>query len=502
MKRYKEANDAIHAPAEIKERAAQAIPGPKRARWIAATAAVVAACLLCICIIPQMNLNTAGSGARETGGLRVLNSKHALAEATYPAMSPYANEADYINENSGDGDYDAYLKALENWRTDLDSMRSGTQYKDLIGPFVTNATKTFFADADEKNRVFSPLNVYLATAMLAETTDRETRQQILDVLGVDSIETLRERARTLWNDIYLDDDNQVTLLANSLWLRDDTRYKQQTVDTLAQDYYASSFAGHMGNEEYNQTFREWINQQTNSLLEDSVEQLKLDAQTVMALVSTMYLKAPWADQFSESATTEGTFHAPTGDVPADFMHTSMFDLYCYADGFAAVFLEFRSGGGMWLFLPDEDTSIETLIESGQITNFLMAQQAGEWTDAKSVEIHLSMPKFDVSSSIRLTDGLQQMGITDVFEAGRADFSPLLEDKDVPINLSTAKHAARVKVDEEGCEAAAYTVYAATGAALPDEEVNFILDRPFVFAVTSAQSELPLFIGTVYNPAAE
>ena len=62
------------------------------------------------------------------------------------------------------------------------------------------------------------------------------------------------------------------------------------------------------------------------------------------------------------------------------------------------------------------------------------------------------------------------------------------------------HAARVAIDEEGVTAAAYTVMPAPGAAMPpDEEVDFVLDKPFLFAITS-ETGLPLFMGVVQNPA--
>ena len=35
-------------------------------------------------------------------------------------------------------------------------------------------------------------------------------------------------------------------------------------------------------------------------------------------------------------------------------------------------------------------------------------------------------------------------------------------------------------------------------APPEEEVDFVLDRPFLFAVTS-QDGLPLFVGIVHQP---
>ena len=49
------------------------------------------------------------------------------------------------------------------------------------------------------------------------------------------------------------------------------------------------------------------------------------------------------------------------------------------------------------------------------------------------------------------------------------------------------------------EAAAFTVLATAGAAMPPkDEVDFVVDRPFLFVITGADS-LPLFAGVVNHP---
>lgn len=50
------------------------------------------------------------------------------------------------------------------------------------------------------------------------------------------------------------------------------------------------------------------------------------------------------------------------------------------------------------------------------------------------------------------------------------------------------------------EAAAYTVFSlsATSAGEMPEELDFVLDRPFLFAITSDDG-LPLFVGVVNQP---
>ena len=106
-----------------------------------------------------------------------------------------------------------------------------------------------------------------------------------------------------------------------------------------------------------------------------------------------------------------------------------------------------------------------------------------------------MPKFDVAAETDLIGGLQELGVTDVFDAGLADFTPVLGEGEAA-SVTQATHAARVKVDEDGCEGAAYTILMIDEAAVvAPQEIDFVLDRPFLFAVTSETGQL-LFVGIV------
>ena len=99
----------------------------------------------------------------------------------------------------------------------------------------------------------------------------------------------------------------------------------------------------------------------------------------------------------------------------------------------------------------------------------------------------SVPKFDVNSDLELTDTLKMLGVTDAFDDTRADFSPLA-DFDEPAAVTQVQHAARVKIDEEGCEAAAFTAIMGNAtSAMPEDlpVVEMNLNRPFAFAITGA-----------------
>ena len=148
--------------------------------------------------------------------------------------------------------------------------------------------------------------------------------------------------------------------------------------------------------------------------------------------------------------------------------------------------------------------------SGEAMEFITARkyegynvQAEEaipgWPDQEYLRINLSLPKFDVSSDLELSDALKALGVTDVFDRDASDFTPLGVEIDGPVYLSQAQHAARVTIDEEGCTAASYVDLMLVGdAPPPDEVVDFTLDRPFLFAITG-EGNLPLFVGVVNQP---
>ena len=112
-------------------------------------------------------------------------------------------------------------------------------------------------------------------------------------------------------------------------------------------------------------------------------------------------------------------------------------------------------------------------------------------------VRWSVPKFDVHSSMDLAELLQDMGVTDAFDKSKADFSPLSVEAAV---LAGVMQAARVKVDEDGVEGAAYTeaiVDLKCAEAPGAKPVEMCLDRPFVFVVATSDG-IPLFVGTVQS----
>lgn len=421
------------------------------------------------------------------------NTDSLISLASYPKMEPHpsGSDIDWVEDwDAYEVQYDAWWESKNAYRSSLTAPENPNYFDD----FYRISAQEFLSAGENENIVYSPSNVYMALAMLAEVTDGNSRQQILDLLGSDSIEALRTEAAYLWGSNYCDDGLLTTVMANSLWLSDSLTYNEDTLKRLAQTYYATTFSGVMGSEAYNAVLQSWLNHQTGNLLKDAVKDLEFDPQTVMALASTIYFKGTWDDKFMQQLTTEDIFHCANGEeTTIDFMHSDEVGFVYWGESYTAIEKDIENGASMWLILPDEGKTVQDLLSEGEV--FSMTLDGVQWSQKKSVQIHLSMPKFDVSSKLDLISGLQNLGVKDVFDSTVSDFTPL-SDELTDVSISQVEHAARVTVDEDGCTAAAYTVIMAECAdPFSEDEIDFVLDRPFIFVITGC-GDRPLFIGVV------
>jgi serine protease inhibitor len=481
----------------------------RRRRWIAL--GIAAACI-CVVVGAQHFIHQDAPKSNESGNSQgnlpqpgqslqevqtgAISADFAIVQASYPECAPYPGEAEFDGNFSQEGE-ENYKAMMIKWASERKERVSRSEkYRNDLYSFYQTTMQEFLVNGENINRIYSPLNLYMALSMLTELTDGESRKQILNLLDAPDLSAVRERAEGLWTANYCDDGMVTSLLANSLWMRQGVPFIQKTMQTLTDTYHASSFQGEMGSEAFTRAFHSWLNAQTGGLLGDQVGNLEMDKNTVLELASTIYYSAQWQDRFFEEETREEIFHKADGDISCDFMHRSEVGVCYRGNNFSAVRCELKMSGDMWLFLPEESANVNEVVENTEVLDLM--RNPGNWENKIYAQIGLSLPRFDVVSDIDLIEGLKTLGIVDIFDVSLADFSPMCEESD-DIYMSEAKHAARITVDEKGCVAAAYTIMAAEdGAVIATEKIDFVLNRPFVFAITGADGTV-LFIGVVEEP---
>ena len=405
-------------------------------------------------------------------------------EAVIP--SPISEGTDVNKFANGDAHSEWWKDYTEKVHKSQTVQAGMEQYYELI-------QKELLSDAADHNAVCSPLNIYIALSMLAEVTDGNTRKQILDVLNVKDMDVLNKRIKAIWDANYVDTPALKSILANSIWLRNDIEYNEDTLKRLSVEYHASSYSGEMGSESMNQKLQKWTDEHTGELLTEYTKELKLKQESVLALISTVYYKASWDKDFPKEQTNKGIFHGALGDQSVPMMHNDIITNLYQTEHFQAVGLSLVDSGTMYFFLPKEGYKAQDIATDPQMIKICMEPESVE---SNSALVHLTVPKFNDSAKTDLLECLKDIGITDVLSDKQADFTPLTKEIE-NIYLSSAEHAAMVKIDEEGVIGAAYTVLMMEAAGIIQDQVDFIIDRPFVYAVAAPDGSI-LFTGVIQN----
>ena len=234
-------------------------------------------------------------------------------------------------------------------------------------------------------------------------------------------------------------------------------------------------------------------------MNDRTGKVNITPNSMLALASTVYFQSQWSEKCSSINNTEKPFHTNDGDVTCTFMNKKLAEMnYYWSDNFGAVQLFLENGSSMWFILPDEGKTVDDVLNSGAYMAMITNSETFPYENHKWMKVNLSVPKFDISSSVDLEPALKEMGLTRIFEPFGNDFSTSV-NSETPVFLDSINQDTRVTIDEDGVKAASYIIldFGAGAAPPPDEIIDFILDRPFIFAITT--ESIPLFMGTVNNP---
>lgn len=404
------------------------------------------------------NSGKAGSDIADTGVRSSL-----LSAPTYPDTPEFD---DYLAKHAV---REAYPVADEVW--------------DSMDDFAVRSTALALGGRAD-NALYSPLSLWFALAICAESAAGDTRTALLNALGLEG--DTAEIAKALYNRLYTDNEIGALKLANSLWINDDYTVKQDFLDLAAASFYTHSYACDFASSKTGEAMGEWLREATGGLLGgDTVE---VNPTALMTLFSAIYYSDQWANEFDKAGNTTGDFHNADGTVStAEYMNSRYFSHgWRSGDGWISAGLSLKNGGGMTFVLPDEGVSVDELLSDADTLAAILSGDSG----GGNGEVIFQIPKFEVSDALDLNDTVTGLGAGAIFDAG-ADFSPLSDDAQ---GIDSVTQQTTLSIDEKGVTAAAFTRIDYNGAALPEGRAELILDRPFLFYVTCGGTVL--FIGTV------
>lgn len=234
----------------------------------------------------------------------------------------------------------------------------------------------------------------------------------------------------------------------------------------------------------------WVHEKT---LGEFRPKLKLDHLVEFAIVSAMFFKDAWNDAFEISDGEHGAFFGNEGVRTIGYMRGLREGSVSRFERCKAASLRLTTGASVVFVLPDREVELSDLLRTGEA---IEAAAAHVTEYGRDYDVDWWLPKFDVTGSIgggseKLIPGIKG------FSPG-PDFSPIA-GRALSL-LPTFAGEARVKIDEEGIEAAGYAMFAVAEAGIHDEPpvAPFVIDRPFAFVLVSSTKE-PMFMGAVNHP---
>ena len=357
---------------------------------------------------------------------------------------------------------------------------------------------TLVSDPENKNKLISPLSIYLALSMVYNGADNATKDSIartLQISGLD-INSLNSVCKTLISQLPKEDNKVQLDIANSIWYRQNSYQPFPAfLDILQTSYEASAQGLNFDDPSSVNTINKWVSQKTNNKIPTIIENISSD--DLMYLINAIYFKGSWQHAFKTSDTRNDAFYLQDGRTKSvPFMKQKIRTTMFSNNAFTMIELPYGGGKSFSMYVLKPTNSQQSLNEFSSCINEDVLTDAINKMDSTSIE--LEIPKWEYSYTIAdMRRELSMLGMGISFGEG-ADFSKMYNPTQVNVLISKAIHKTYIKVNEEGTEAAAVTAFGAgtTSVSMPP---IIRLDHPFLYAIIENQTGAVIFLGTIVEP---
>lgn len=366
---------------------------------------------------------------------------------------------------------------------------------------------------DTESSIASPLGVAYVLAMIAggapegSRTAEEIQQALSGILQDGNTsdnsamyylmkrEEIDDLFRTIIEQSPTTDPGVDLTVADAFFVRNGFPIYPDYVDYLASYYQADYDQLDFNSPKAVDIINGWCNQKTHGLIPSIIKEIK--PEQMAFLINAIYFRAPWTQEFSKEATKGEAFTKADGtQTTLPMMHLVEHFPYAETADYQAVRMPFANGAyAMTFVLPKAGVSVSQLLVQQNIYEFHCLQDSLAKPKDYVYSVDVALPRFEASSDHNdLIKQLAALGVERVF----TDQAELTKISSQPLFVSAMKQKARIKVNEEGCEAAAVTVATfETTCAGGDPEVikTFRADHPFLYFITEQSTGLIFFAGT-------
>ncbi len=346
----------------------------------------------------------------------------------------------------------------------------------------------YLNEAKEGNYFISPLSISTAMAMTYAGAKEETAQEFEKVMHFTSSEGDFHEHNGMSQRKLKDNLSDVQWnLANRLWGFGPSPFEQEFLEINSKYYNAPIEFGASES-----TINAWVDKQTQNKIKDLIPPGTITEDTRLILTNAVYFKGDWKYEFKKKDTKKKEFFAPKKPVKVEMMFQKGGFGYAETMDYQAIRLPYKGDKqSMIVFLPKGGLNkVEKELSNDEIKGLLRRPKA-------NVNVHF--PKFKLEYKELLNTYLVKMGMPRSFGGG-ANFSGIMTAE--PIWIDQVIHKSFIEVGEEGTEAAAATAVVMTTESMSRskrENIEFNVNKPFLFFIMDDISESILFMGKLETP---
>ena len=248
-----------------------------------------------------------------------------------------------------------------------------------------------------KNLVYSPLSLKAALIMAANgTSDPIVRKNVAQYVGFTSLEEANNWLANIMN-TKIDGVN----IANSMWAVEKLLDGNDSFDRMFEftDFISNALKARfdfIGIYDGPKMINNWIKEKTNDKISSILD--KLDPETLLVLVNTIYFNSKFVKKFECKGSIEfNGIDKTTKNVPTikDDEGDSRACDYCATNDYQAVRIPFKTNGCyLYMVLP------KTNNEFDKVKNVDVKELA---KNMKTKNVYLEIPRFKIESSLTLND---------------------------------------------------------------------------------------------------
>ena len=345
---------------------------------------------------------------------------------------------------------------------------------------------------EEQSVIVSPISITYALGMLNNGAAGETQAQINKVLGfgetgADGINSFCHKMLTEAPNL---DKLTKVMIANTIYMNKDYELMPEFVSKAKQFYDAEPETRDFHDGQTRNVINKWGSDHTMGMIPEVLKESEFNPDAVSYLLNAIYFKGAWAEKFDKADTKDEEFQTGTGKKLVPMMHQEHEFYYTEDEYCQALQLPYGNGAyNITLLLPKEGKTVDDLL--GKLT--AETWQRYRWMGGTAT-VDVKLPRFESNSSINLKDVMEKIGMPNAFDEDLAEFPNFCN---VPTYIGLMKQVAKIKLNEEGTEAAAVTVIGMDNAMAEPQEpqhVNFHANRPFLYVISEQSTGAIFFIG--------